>query len=531
MWKSIFLLSVLRLLNTHFFVFFLQGIREFYCISMENAGQGNYSSSSWEQANSLKRSINIAKKRVRDGGSLSAPFEKTSNSATFGAGGSSSSSSSSLPVLPLNRIAVRGELVGHYGQIHGMDWLGDGVHCVSASQDSNLIVWNASTQLKTCSIRMQSAFVMSCAADHSGQNVIAVGGLDNTVTLYRLSDYENRHGWTGAGVVGPRRGSPGTVNPLQMSPEAASAVAAANALSSVPRVKNSYSSYSEVGMEGSVGGGVDGGGGEIALDARDSVRSSTISTRGKLLSAHLGLGGGFDQPCASLLGHEGYISGLAFCDKGATIISASDDGVACAWDVERGVCVNQYLGHLSGLTALAINPVHPSIFATSSLDKTVKVWDRRIGGSGSGGPSGASAASSEAATTPLLNASCTHHYDKNTSEVEAVAWFPDGNALVSGARDSVCNVYDLRCCGHLGSFVGSAMRTACNAVEFSASGRFLFAGYSDARVRVFDLSLGSQTEPVTTLLGHRRGVTTVKRCPLGDAVASAGLDGKIQVYA
>ena len=44
-------------------------------------------------------------------------------------------------------------------------------------------------------------------------------------------------------------------------------------------------------------------------------------------------------------------------------------------------------------------------------------------------------------------------------------------------------IYDLRCCGHLGSYVGSALRSPCKAVEFSKSGRFLWAGYSDSKVR------------------------------------------------
>ena len=115
--------------------------------------------------------------------------------------------------------------------------------------------------------------------------------------------------------------------------------------------------------------------------------------------------------------------------------------------------------------------------------------------------------------------------------MECVTWFPDGDAIATGSKDSICRIYDLRCCGQLGTYVGSTIRTSCNTVEFSRSGRFLFAGYADSKIRVFDLTKSSQMGPFATLGGHRRSVTAIRRAPQGDAMISAGLDSKVLLYA
>lgn len=137
-------------------------------------------------SNSLKISINKNKKRIRDGGSLASvfghvlptpPLARTNTGDTNGSPNSDSSSTKSngnpdqpAPVIwPHGRISNHiKELPGHYGQIHCVDWLGDSNHCITAAQDSNLVVWHALTGMKRCTIRLQSAFVMACAADKSG---------------------------------------------------------------------------------------------------------------------------------------------------------------------------------------------------------------------------------------------------------------------------------------------------------------------------------------------------------------------------
>jgi len=237
----------------------------------------------------------------------------------------------------------------------------------------------------------------------------------------------------------------------------------------------------------------------------------------------LGGRGGYDQANMTLLGHEGFISGLVFADSGTKVLSSSDDHTAALWDLESGTCIDQYLGHTQGLTAIGLSPENGNVFATTSYDRTLKIWDRRVrtaaphisknnyrnghnmhsghnGGNSSsprsvGGASGYHIGPHEGEES---NFGCVLTFSKNTSEIDCMSWFPDGYAIATGCKDSTCRVFDLRCCGQVGSYVGSALRSPCKTVEFSRSGRFLWAGYSDSKVRVFDLSLHPQAEPVGT---------------------------------
>ena len=92
----------------------------------------------------------------------------------------------------------------------------------------------------------------------------------------------------------------------------------------------------------------------------------------------------------------------------------------------------------------------------------------------------------------------------------------------------------MRCCGQLAQYTGSSVRTPCRALEFSASGRFLIAGYGDSKLRVFDLSLSNaqcNANPVTTLAGHTREVRSIKRSDDGTAFVSGGMGNVIRLHA
>jgi guanine nucleotide-binding protein G(I)/G(S)/G(T) subunit beta-1 len=188
------------------------------------------------------------------------------------------------------------------------------------------------------------------------------------------------------------------------------------------------------------------------------------------------------------------------------------------------------------LTALRTSPGNPHIFATSSCDQTLKIWDRRLK---SASPTNTRVAVGSTGShhdyippsSGDHNVACVQTFNKSMSEIDCLSWFPDGFALALGCKDSTCRIYDSRCLAQLGAYVGSALRSPCKSVEFSASGRLLFAGYADSKVRVFDLSLHPQADPVFTISTHRREVRLLRRCPSGDAILSGGLDGKLFVYA
>ena len=85
---------------------------------------------------------------------------------------------------------LRRTLKGHFGKVTALHWGGDSSHLVSASQDGNILVWNAKTSNKVQSISLKSSYVMAVGIEQSRGNMIACGGLDNLCTVYRRDDLE-----------------------------------------------------------------------------------------------------------------------------------------------------------------------------------------------------------------------------------------------------------------------------------------------------------------------------------------------------
>lgn len=82
-------------------------------------------------------------------------------------------------------VKCRRTLKGHFGKITALDWSVDGTTIVSASQDGNLLLWDALTTSKKQTVRLKSAYVMSVTMENCGQYV-AAGGLDNACSIYKV---------------------------------------------------------------------------------------------------------------------------------------------------------------------------------------------------------------------------------------------------------------------------------------------------------------------------------------------------------
>jgi len=98
-----------------------------------------------------------------------------------------------VPKLSFKSFMIpRRVLKGHFGKIYAVAWGPDSRRLVSASQDGKLIIWNAFTTFKEAVIVLRSSWVMTCAYSPNGQ-MVAAGGLDNTVSVYKLaSDPEKK---------------------------------------------------------------------------------------------------------------------------------------------------------------------------------------------------------------------------------------------------------------------------------------------------------------------------------------------------
>jgi WD40 repeat protein len=128
---------------------------------------------------------------------------------------------------------------------------------------------------------------------------------------------------------------------------------------------------------------------------------------------------------ATLPGHEGEVTAVAYSPDGRTLASGGCDergiGGVCTgvpirlWDVGSGGQVALLQGHKGGVTSVAYSPDGHTL-ASGSWDDTVQLWDVVSG-----------------AQTAVLQG--------HESWVNAVAYSPDGRSLASGSWDSTIRLW------------------------------------------------------------------------------------------
>ncbi len=158
-----------------------------------------------------------------------------------------------------------------------------------------------------------------------------------------------------------------------------------------------------------------------------------------------------------------------------------------------------FLGHEAAVFGLAFDPTGKT-FATTSMDKTVKLW---------------------VADTGLLMRTLADHQ----SAVQAVAFDPTGNLVVSGSDDKSVKLWETGTGKLIRTFEGH--EEAVVSVAFDPTGRFIASGGRDALVKLWDASTGKL---LRTLRGHRNPVLSVAYDPSGKAIASGSFDETVKLW-
>jgi guanine nucleotide-binding protein G(I)/G(S)/G(T) subunit beta-1 len=113
-------------------------------------------------------------------------------------------------------------------------------------------------------------------------------------------------------------------------------------------------------------------------------------------------------------------------------------------------------------------------FISGACDASAKLWDVRDG-------------------------MCKQTFPGHESDINAVAFFPSGQAFATGSDDATCRLFDIRAdqelamyshdniiCGKFSCLVVYLFYSGITSVAFSKSGRLLFAGYDDFNCNVWD---------------------------------------------
>jgi WD40 repeat protein/serine/threonine protein kinase len=336
---------------------------------------------------------------------------------------------------------LRRTFTGHTNWINDLAYSPDGQTIATASNDTNILLWNATTGQTTGLLGDHARAVNTLAYSPNGA-LLASGGDDGFIILWDTTTGER------ITVLG---GQDGSVRDLAFHPDSNQLLAAYDGrvirLWDVGNRRSDLRLTAHAQAPGAVAfspnGALFASGGNDGriilwqtatgllqeslaplLDSNGQpihIRSLMFSPDNQRLIAGLANGTAvlLDSQTAATLrtlsGHGSEVNSVAFSPNGQLISTASNDGTVKIWQAETGQALFTITGHTGGVTSAAFHPFAPLI-ATASQDNTARTWH------------------TVPALTPLI---LTEH----TAPIRSIAFTPDGRYLLSGGSDNTVNIW------------------------------------------------------------------------------------------
>ncbi|KAK4307424.1 hypothetical protein Pmani_020813 [Petrolisthes manimaculis] len=201
--------------------------------------------------------------------------------------------------------------------------------------------------------------------------------------------------------------------------------------------------------------------------------------------------------------HTSYMSCCTFPYSDQQILTGSGDSTCALWDVESGLMLQSFHGHQGDVMALDLAPSETgNTFVSGGCDKMALIWDMRTG-------------------------QCVQSFEGHESDINSVKFYPSGDAIATGSDDATCRLFDLRADREVAVYTKESIIFGVNSVDFSVSGRLLFAGYNDYTVNVWDTL---KCHRLTILYGHENRVSCLKMSPDGTAISTGSWDFTLRIW-
>lgn len=142
------------------------------------------------------------------------------------------------------------------------------------------------------------------------------------------------------------------------------------------------------------------------------------------------------------------------------------------------------------------------LFVSGACDASAKLWDVREG-------------------------VCRQTFTGHESDINAICFFPNGNAFATGSDDATCRLFDLRADQELMTYSHDNIICGITSVSFSKSGRLLLAGYDDFNCNVWD---ALKADRAGVLAGHDNRVSCLGVTDDGMAVATGSWDSFLKIW-
>ncbi|KAI6195406.1 hypothetical protein M3Y96_01227900 [Aphelenchoides besseyi] len=210
------------------------------------------------------------------------------------------------------------------------------------------------------------------------------------------------------------------------------------------------------------------------------------------------------QKKRSVATHTSYMSCCTFLRSDNLLLTGSGDSTCAIWDVESGQMIQNFHGHTGDVFSVDIPRSDTgNIFISGGADRHALVWDIRTG-------------------------QCVQSFEGHEADINSVRFHPNGDTFATGSDDASCRLFDLRADRQVCVYEKESILFPVNGVDFSVSGRILFAGYGDYRVGVWD-SLKCIRQSI--LYGHENRISCLRTSPDGSAICTASWDCTIRIWA